>query len=263
MPQTEGTTLTSRPQAADRESGVQVLSRAAEILRLLKVSPGGLTQAEIAAGVGLARTTVHRILNALADEGFVQPNGRSNRYRLGTEVLHMADAARASLITEIHPYLEQLSRDLDETVDFSILDRDHMTFIDQVVSPQRLRAVSAVGSSFPLHCTANGKAVLANLSAPDAAKILPEKLTAFTPNTIIRHDKLQQELKSIRLKGFARDIEEHSLGICAIGVSLHDTPLGHAAISVPMPAQRFAGKEKSALSGLRKTAAQIATALAK
>ena len=256
-------TSLAEKQGAEREPGVQVLSRAAEILRLLKQSPGGLSQADIAHSVGLARTTVHRILNALADEGFVQPSGRSNRYRLGSEILRMADAARSSLITEIHPYLEQLSRDIDETVDFSVLDRSHMTFIDQVVSPQRLRAVSAVGTSFPLHCTANGKAVLATLGAAEGAKLLPDTLAAFTTNTITRADKLQDELKRVREQGFARDLEEHSLGICAVGVSLHGTPLGYAAISVPMPAQRFAEKEKSAVIGLNRTATQIAAALAK
>lgn len=251
------------PRMPAREPGVQVLSRAAEILRILKVSPGGLTQAEIAARVGLARTTVHRILNALADESLVQPNGRSNRYRLGSEILHMADAARSSLITEIHPYLEQLSRDIDETVDLSVLDHDHMTFIDQVVSPQRLRAVSAVGASFPLHCTANGKAVLAALSASDAAKALPEKLAPFTVNTITEHGRLAAEIAAVRETGLARDMEEHSLGICAVGISLNNTALGHTAISVPIPAQRFAEKEQAAAAGLRATAAQVAAILTK
>ena len=45
--------------------------------------------------------------------------------------------------------------------------KDHLVFIDQVIGSQRLRTVSAVGETFPLYCTANGKAYLADLD--DAA----------------------------------------------------------------------------------------------
>ena len=138
----------------------------------------------MAARLGLARTTVHRLLNALAKEGLVQLSGQGGRDRLGVEILQMADAARSALISEAHPLLLRLSQDLEETVDLSILDRRSVTFVDQVVAAHRLRAVSAVGASFPLHCTANGKAILASLPLAEARRMLPDDLEVCTPNTI-------------------------------------------------------------------------------
>ena len=113
----------------------------------------------------MARSTVSRILNALDDEGLVASRGARGRYRLGPEIARMADTVRLGVVMDVHPFMEELSRELGETVDLSILDGDRATFVDQVVSPHRLRAISAVGESFPLHCCANGKALLANLSA--------------------------------------------------------------------------------------------------
>ena len=151
-----------------RGSGIQVIARAAEMLRLLQAHPGGLNQAEIGERLGMARSTVSRILNALDDEGLVASRAARGRYRLGPEIARMASTVRRSVVIDVHPFMEELSRELEETVDLSILDGDRATFVDQVVSPHRLRAISAVGESFPLHCCANGKALLANLSVGGA-----------------------------------------------------------------------------------------------
>lgn len=76
----------------------------------------------------------------------------AGRYRLGPEIARMATTVRRSVVVDLHPFIEELSRELEETVDLSILDGDRATFVDQVVSPHRLRAISAVGSRF--RCTA-------------------------------------------------------------------------------------------------------------
>lgn len=241
----------------DREGGVQVLERAAEILRLLRRTPLGLTQAEMAVQLNLARTTVHRIVTALVKERLVELRGATTRYRIGSEILRMAVSARTALVSDIHPRLQALSYELQETVDLATLDRGQITFIDQVVSPQRLRAVSTVGVSFPAHCTAPGKAMLASMQTAEINRLLPETLEASTQNTITSLAKLHLELENVRKLGYAIDNEEHTLGISAVGVLLPDASLGLASISVPIPAQRFAEKRAAAIAALLKTAKQL------
>ncbi len=141
------------------------------------------------------------------------------------------------------PFLERLSEELHETVDLSTVKKDHLVFIDQVIGSQRLRAVSAVGDTFPLHCTANGKAYLSRLTEKAIESLIGRTYEARTPKTLTRLDALLADLKSARRKGVAYDREEHTLGICAVGVALQD-PLGNAvAISVPVPSQRFADRQ--------------------
>jgi DNA-binding IclR family transcriptional regulator len=242
-------------------SGIQVISRAMEILRALQAAPAGLTQAEVAARIGLARTTVHRILNSLEDEGLVVSDRPRGRYRLGPEIPRMADAVRRAVVGQVHPYLVELSRQVDETIDLSVLDQNQATFVDQVMSNHRLRAVSAVGESFPLHCTANGKAFLAALPPGALAAALPATLPALTPYTITSLPRLRADLETVRAEGVAYDREEHTVGICAVGAVLRGLPGPPVAVSVPMPVQRFHGREPEFAAALldwtRRTQAAI------
>ena len=251
-------------EAAERgaTSGIQVIARAAEMLRVIQASPGGLSQADIAHRLGLARSTVHRILSALEDEGFVSVQASRGRYRLGPEMTRMAEAGRRELVARIRPLLVNLSRDLNETVDLSILDGNHITFIDQVVAPRALRAVSAVGESFPLHCTAPGKAILAALPADEIGPRLVGRLHPMTPNTITTMSALRKELKQVaRNQGLGIDREEHHEGISALGVAIVDVASSPIAISVPVPSQRFAGRETEIAQGLLSVRDQIRVAL--
>jgi DNA-binding IclR family transcriptional regulator len=233
-----------------RGTGIQVIARAAEMLRLLQAHPGGLNQAEIGERLGLARSTVSRILNALDDEGLVASRAARGRYRLGPEIARMANTVRSSVVIDVHPFMEELSRELEETVDLSILDGDRVTFIDQVVSPHRLRAISAVGESFPLHCCANGKALLANLPPEELARAVPSRLARLTVNTITTPAALRKELERIRAEGIAYDREEQSEGVCAVGAVLKGVSDEMIAVSVPVPAQRFYRRESELAQAL-------------
>jgi DNA-binding IclR family transcriptional regulator len=164
---------------------------------------------------------------------------------------------RREVLGQAHPFLGELSRELGETVDLSILDGDRVTFLDQVVAPQRLRAVSAVGESFPLHCCAPGKAVLAVLPPPRLAAAMPARLTAMTSHTITSRAALRLELGQVRVDGVAYDREEHTDGVCAVGAVIDPADHDPLAVSIPMPVQRFHGREAELAAALLATCARI------
>ena len=133
------------------------------------------------------------------------------------------------------PFITRLSHELRETVDLASVRHDHLVFIDQVIGSHRLRTVSAVGETFPLHCTANGKAYLAGIDDAAIERLIGKSYEARTPNTLTKLNALLADLRLARKTGIAYDREEHTVGICAVGVALHD-PLGNpVAISVPVP----------------------------
>jgi DNA-binding IclR family transcriptional regulator len=221
------------------KSQVQVIARAATILRALEDENSGLSLGQIAQRVNLARSTVQRIVSALETEKLVIAATPNGRVRLGPTILRLAASVRSDFTAFARPFLERLSEELHETVDLSTVKKDHLVFIDQVIGSQRLRTVSAVGETFPLYCTANGKAYLAQLSDSAIEALIGRAYETRTPKTLQRIDALLAELKIARRTGIAYDREEHTLGVCAVGVALHD-PLGNAvAISVPVPTQRF------------------------
>ncbi len=237
--------------------GVQVIARAAEILRALEGNEEGLSLGQLAAIVGLPRSTVQRIIAALDQENFVIAASPNGRFRLGPGLVQLARSIRFEIAQFTHPYLEELSRETGETVDLAIIDGPKAVFIDQVQGSHRLRAVSAIGVSFPLTTTANGKALLAALT--------PEQLEHLRPSLGIRRNdwpRLAAELADIRQSGIAYDREEHSAGISAIGASVTGPGGALAAISIPVPSARFDDKKALLVKALQRCCAQLRELLA-
>lgn len=229
----------------NQRRGVQVIERAANILRSLEGKPEGLSLGEIAKDVLLPRSTVQRIIDALEAEKFVIAASPNARVRLGPGLVSLGSAAKFDIETIVRPFLVRLSEELNETVDLSILDGTAMIIVDQVQTrSQRLQAVSFIGMSMPLHCCANGKAMLATLDMDTARLLTRGHLKAYTENTITSRAALEKELHQIRKAGCAYDREEHTSGVCAVGVGLNDPSGSHIAISIPVPATRFYGSEK-------------------
>jgi DNA-binding IclR family transcriptional regulator len=147
-------------------------------------------------------------------------------------------------------------------VDLSIRDQDKLVFLDQVPGSHRLQAVSAVGVSFPLHCSANGKALLAALEPAQLEDLRGSLvLTAHTENTITSWGKLAAELEKVRREGVAYDREEHTLGISAVAAVVRGHGGEVAAISVPTPTQRFSSLEPQLRSGLMDCCGRLQQAL--
>lgn len=232
--------------------GIQVIARAAAVLRCLEDEVQGLSLGEIARRVGLPRSTIQRIVAALAAEELLTAATSTARVRLGPGLMHLAAAAQFGLDKIALPLMQQLSRLTDETVDLSMRRGESAVFIEQVQGTQRLAAISAVGKEFPLHCTANGKALLALLPPEQRDQLLVGRLKAYTAKTLPR-DRLRTELRETESSGIAYDHEEHSVGITAIGTAFRDR-LGRAyALSIPVPTARFGAKRKQLERLLAKT----------
>ena len=238
---------------ANERQGVQVIARAAALLRALEKHPDGLSLGELARALALPRSTVQRIVDALDREGLVIAASAASGVRLGPALLALAAATRFHIAEVARQTLEALAKECGETVDLSLADQDKVVFIDQVAGTHRLTAVSALGVSFPLHSSANGKAVLAAMDDSEIARLKRRlRLVAMTPNTITSWAKLEREIATIRASGLATDNEENSLGISALAIAIRSPSGEIAAISVPAPTQRFASTQTKLAAALRK-----------
>ena len=235
---------TARQRDSSGGRGIQVIARAANILRLLEDRPEGLTLAEIARDAGLARSTVQRILAALAAEDFVVEAQPGRGARIGPGLARLA-ASLASNVTELlHARLVALRDEFGETVDLSILSGGSAVFIDQIPGRQRLVALSAVGQRFPLHCTANGKAMLACYPPEQAAALIDKSVASHPSHPLADHDKLLRELAAVRRTHLGFDLGEHDASIGAVGVAVFDSFGRAVAVSIPVPWSRFAKRRE-------------------
>jgi DNA-binding IclR family transcriptional regulator len=126
-----------------------------------------------------------------------------------------------------------------ETVDLSQARGKQVRFLDQIVSDQELRVVPRRDATLALHCMANGKALLATM--PDSAieQLVGPKLERATTNSLATLPELLAELATVRGTGFAYDRQEHSYGVCAVGIGVGPVHGRHYAVSAAVPAQRF------------------------
>lgn len=232
------------PEGAQSRQGIQVIERAADILRALLKNPAGSSLGEIATEVRLPRSTVQRIVDALAKESLVIAATSTHGVRLGPALIALGAATHFPIADLARPTIESLARRTGETVDLSITNRDHMVFLDQVPGTHRLAAVSAIGVTFPLHCSANGKAAMALMNDAELRKIKKNlALSRHTKNTITRWDMLSADLAQVRKTGLAYDREENSIGICAIAKAFRSPNDELVAVSIPVPTVRFSASE--------------------
>lgn len=221
-------------QDGHKTQGIQVISRAADILRVLGANSGGQSLGQIARKVELPRSTVQRIVSALIHEGLAASDGSNGGIRLGDEIRVLANAPAFDLREHFRPLLEQIAAATSETVDLAILEGPYMRFIDQIEGRHRLRTVSTIGDRFPLTTTANGKAALAALSEASARTLISAEL-----GTEDGADALMDELRRIRDGEIATDLGEHAEEVCALGFAVNGPNGEIAAISVPVPSSRF------------------------
>jgi len=245
-----------------RRRGVQVIARAAEILRALDGYPQGLSLGVIAQRVALPRSTVQRIVGALAEERFVIAATPNARVRLGPGLVPLGTAAKSDFDAVVRPYLQRLSSETGETVDLAMLDGKKLLFIDQILgNTSGLVVVSGIGRAFPPHACANGKVLLAQLSEAEVSEAVMLPLSRNTDKTITSIAALNVALAKIRKEGIAYDLQEHNDGVCAVATFINEPFQRGLAISIPVPSSRFYGRQQELTTSLLRYTRQIEEAL--
>ena len=245
--------------AKSDRSGIQVIARAAAVLRSLKKHPEGLSLGQIAVHVGLPRSTVQRIVNALLEERLLISNISGGGVRLGPELGALAAGARFNTSEQCKPLLAELTKATGETSDLSVLRGNQMIFIDQVPGTHRLRTISSVGEVFPLTTTANGRACLAKL--PREIAMNHAKAESERRGSNLDFDHFGHLLDDVARTGLAYDNDEHSDGISAVGFAFRDLADELHAISVPVPTSRFLRQKPQIETAVLKAAGMVGKVL--
>jgi DNA-binding IclR family transcriptional regulator len=235
------------------------VDNALRILQMLRDS-GQIRVSDVAAELGIARSTAHRLLAMLVYRDFaVQSEDRSYRPgpAIAAEPLRGEPAQRLRQV--MRPHMEALRDQLAETINLTVRLGTQTRFLHTVESPHVLRVGDRQGTILPAWKTSGGKALLAELSDAQLTTLLrgtagrpPEGMTAAERRSLVN------ELRVVRDQGYAENIEESESGVCAIGLCLRDKagdPV--AALSVSAPSVRYTpDRSREFLRELRTTAAK-------
>ena len=220
-----------------------VLLKAAKITDHLSNSKEAQSLAVIAANTGLSSPTALKILDTLLLIGYVEKDEQTKRFTLGSALIRHANNRLANLdiikITE--PYLRNLQAGLDETVHLGILDKDEVLYVNKLETQKAIANInSRIGNTNHLYSSAMGKAMLAMFSEEELEAYLGRvELIADTPNTITDRAALKEEIRNVRMAGFATDDEENDLDVICIGAALVVDNKLYGAFSVSTPKYRF------------------------
>jgi DNA-binding IclR family transcriptional regulator len=225
-------------------SPVQSVDRALTVLEILARSDEvGVT--EIAAELGVHKSTAFRLVSALESRGMVEQVTERGKYRLGYGVLRLAGlaSARLDVIRLSRPFAERLASHLGETVNLTVLWRHEALYVDQVTSTNSaLQMHNWVGQHIPVHCSSNGKALISWLPRATQLEMVGPTPARFTARTITDFDELSKQFAKIRERGWADAVEELEEGLAAVAAPIWDrNGTVCAALSLSGPAFRLNG----------------------
>ncbi|MFH1634414.1 MAG: IclR family transcriptional regulator [Chloroflexota bacterium] len=246
---------------------VDVLVRGLNILTLFNREKSTLSLKEIVDLSGLNKTTAFRLVSTLKEAGYLMRDFDTKRYRPGIKVLQLGFTAITSIDFRpvAHPYLEQLSQQVDETVSMSILDGMEIVYVDRVRNQQIMGVVLGLGSRLPAHCASMGKTMLAYLPPEELKHRLENaNLKGHTPKSLSTRQALNAELTLIRQQGYAINDEELEIGLRSVAAPIWDhskrvvAAINIAGTAARTPMERMKGELAQAV---RHTAFQTSQAL--
>lgn len=228
----------SKGLSEGRSAAVQSVDRALLVLEILaRLGQAGVT--EIAAELGVHKSTVSRLVAVLEARGFVEQVSDRGPYRLGFAIARLARASsgQPDLGRLSQAVCDGLAADVAETANLAILDGDRIINIVEAIGPSEITLRTWVGQSCPAHATSSGKVLLAWAGA---AAQLTDPLQGFTPKTVVEVAELERELCTVRARGWASVSEELEVGLNAVAAPVRDSNSEVvAALSVSGPSYRL------------------------
>jgi IclR family transcriptional regulator, KDG regulon repressor len=222
---------------------VKSLVKALRILDVLAERPAGFGITDLSESLQIGKSTVHRLLATLKEEGYVVMHPASSRYILGGRIARLGQqlSDQYQLLTFGVPVIRRLAREHNETVNLVVLEGTEIVYIAGEESRETLRNHFLLGARAPAHATAVGKVCLSTLAVEEIRqRYKGAKLLQIGPKTIKTLSGLLEELSAVREAGFAYDDEESGPGIYCIAVPVCFFPGGLAVgLSFAMPKPRM------------------------
>ncbi len=220
---------------------VQTVRRVASVLSAFQ-SRGALRITELSGLTGLPKSTVHRIVTALVDEGLLVQDEDSHKYQLSLRVAELsAGLLSANRVRRVaRPILLELRDQTHESVHLAVLEHQDVVILDTEDSYYFVREVNVPGQHLPAHAVSTGKVLLAYQWEGRLRELLAQMpLRRYTNQTITDPRRLVEELRQVRAQGYAISQGELEVGVDAVAAPIFDqTGSIAAAVSVGGPSER-------------------------
>lgn len=204
-------------RSGERNAPISVVGRISRLLRVLEEGVGPLGISELATATGLAKGTVHRLVNQLLAEGLVERTDDA-RIVLGVRLFELGSSVPLprTLTDVARPLMVDLHQATDRQIHLAVLDGIEVVYVEIVRGGLPMELASSIGGRLPAHATGVGKAMLAYSPRSVVAARVEAGLPAMTPHTLDTPEALERNLREIRSEGTSYDHEESHLRISCV-----------------------------------------------
>jgi IclR family acetate operon transcriptional repressor len=220
--------------------GISVLKNGLAVLRTFSVDEPLLGVSEIAAKIGLHKSTVSRILATLELENLVERDPQTRRFRLGLGVIAMAGPLLADLDVRrvAYPVLRELSRRTGETAALMLWDGGEAVCVEQVPSTHQVKHTTPLGTRYNTAASSSVQIFLAQLDPSAVRSLLLKGVVDHPALTEAALDAYLVRLRGIAEQGYAVNYGETSLEEVGVAAPVFDHR-GELAATVLLSAPRF------------------------
>lgn len=198
---------------------VQSVCKAMDLLACLAQAKAPLSLGELSDRSGMPKTTVYGLLSSMRASAIVEQSELDGRYRLGVRLFEYGCIVSRgwNVLEAAAEPLRQAAEETGETVSLAALDRGEVLVLDCADARSDLRVVSEKGARLPVHCTSQGKLLLAYLPRARRKSILRAcDFAAYTPHGHTDASSLEAELEEIRRRGYALENGEYRIGLRSV-----------------------------------------------
>jgi DNA-binding IclR family transcriptional regulator len=213
------------------------------------VASGPRSLSDLAAELGLAKSTLHRVCAVLADRGWLVRDA-DGRYDLGIRAIGLgARSSELPLVTAFRGVAARLLTRFDETVCLAVLDGGASVFVALEETSQPVRLVTHVGSRTPAFASASGRVLLAERPRESiVAEYGGRPLVTPTGRRLRSVGELLEILDGVRRRGYAENDEETAAGLAALSVPVRNgAGVVLAALTLCIPTSRLSPERRERL----------------
>ncbi|MDF2648519.1 MAG: IclR family transcriptional regulator [Paenibacillus sp.] len=225
---------------------VKSADRVLDIFELFTGEKDSYSLTDISKGLNMPPSSTYLILQNMLNRGYLETDRSGKQFRIGYKLFTIRSGymRSSSLTGEFNQIAEKIIDDLNETVSLSIKADNQLLYIGEKVSTHALRFNPSLGNTLPLHATASGKILLADMTTEELRALYPsEQLEKVTNKTISTFTDLLKELEKVRKQGFGYNMGETVDGVhCVAGAVIDAENKAAASISISIPVVRITGE---------------------
>jgi IclR family acetate operon transcriptional repressor len=224
---------------------IQSLDRGLAILEAVAASSEPVPLKHLTDLIGIDRSSVFRLANTLRQRRFLANPQGSRDYILGPTAWRLSRRyGRSVLGTFFHQHLRELATNIGETSHFAVREGGQAFFVaHHTPTGQVVSVAGQTGELAPLHCTAHGKALLADFQLADLKELFGRTpLHAYSRNTVTSLAGLARICRRTRADGYAIDDGEYLSEVRCVAAPIRD-PQGEimASVGISSPMTRLHG----------------------